>query len=380
VIRVLQLGKYWRKDGGIETHVKTLCKNLVSAGVNLVNLVSSIDQQGNWFEVDGYTVVESPTLGIYFGVSMAPRMVFDARRLHIQNAFDIIHLHFPDPMSHLVSMSLPADIPRVITWHSDIIKQRRLLKIYKPFQLRQIMQADAIIAATKSHFTSSTQIPKRYPATRKYVIPYGMDLDWLELTTALTTKVKNIKIQAGGKFMIFTIGRHVEYKGFDVLIKAMQQTNAYLVLGGDGPLTPSLKTLAQELGVIDRVRFTGRLMGTELAAHYHACDVFCLPSVTRNEAFGIVQLEAMACGKPVICTQLHNGVNEINPHMTTGLTVLASNPNALAEAINQLDNNHPLRLSLGRNARQHALEKFSIQYMVDQHLTMYTQVLRSGLN
>ena len=184
-MRVLHLGKYWRKDGGIETHVKTLCKSLASAGLNVVNLVSSVDSSGKEFEIDGYTVVESPTLGVYFSTSISPRMALEARRLHAEKAFDLVHLHFPDPMSHLVSMALPAHIPRVITWHSDIVKQHRLLMLYNPFQRREIMRAKAIVAATQSHFNSSTQIPTRYPAVQKYSIYFGMDFKWLEQTPAM---------------------------------------------------------------------------------------------------------------------------------------------------------------------------------------------------
>lgn len=374
-MRALHLGKYWRKDGGIETHVKTLCKSLASAGVDVVNLVSSIDQQGNRFEIDGYTVVESPTLGVYFSTSIAPRMVLDARRLHAEQPFDIVHLHFPDPMSHLVSLAMPAHIPRVITWHSDIVKQRHLLKLYRPFQLREIMRAKAIVAATPSHFTSTTQIPVQYPAIHKQVIPYGMDLGWLDLTPDMAAHAQTIRAQAGGRFMVFALGRHVEYKGFDVLIRAMQHSNAFLFLGGDGPLTASLKAMAQQLGIADRVCFAGRLTESALAAHYHACDIFCLPSVTPNEAFGIVQIEAMACGKPVICTQLNNGVNDINPHMHTGLTIPPADPNAMTQAIEQLQHDQPLRQELGRNAQQHAHDRFSIQCMVNQHLALYAHVL-----
>jgi glycosyltransferase involved in cell wall biosynthesis len=374
-MRVLHLGKYWRKDGGIETHVKTLCKSLASAGVDVVNLVSSTDQQGNRFAIDGYNVVESPTLGVYFSTSIAPRMVLDAKQLHAEQAFDLVHLHFPDPMSHLVSLTLPAHIPRVITWHSDIVKQRHLLKLYRPFQLRKIMRAKAIVAATPSHFASSTQITVGYPAAQKHVIPYGMDFGWLELTPDIQSQAAHIKAQSGGRFMVFALGRHVEYKGFDVLIRAMQHTSVYLVLGGEGPLTATLKTMTQQLGIADRVCFAGRLTESALAAHYHACDIFCLPSVTPNEAFGIVQIEAMACGKPVICTQLNNGVNDINPHMHTGLTIPASNHHALAQAIKQLQHDQPLRQGLGRNAQQHAHDKFSIKYMVNQHLALYAHVL-----
>jgi glycosyltransferase involved in cell wall biosynthesis len=373
-MRVLQLGKYWRKDGGIETHVKSLCKSLASAGVDVVNLVSAIDRRGNRCEIDGYTVVESPTLGTYFSTSMAPRMVLDAKRLHAEQPFDIVHLHFPDPMGHLVSLALPGNIPRVITWHSDIVKQRHLLKLYRPFQLMEIMRAKAIVAATPSHFESSTQIPSEYPAAQKHVIPFGMDFGWLELTPDMEAHAARIKAQAGGRFMVFALGRHVKYKGFDVLIRAMQHTNAYLVLGGEGPLTAQLKTQAQQLGGSERVRFAGRLDQAELAAHYHACDIFCLPSVTPNEAFGIVQIEAMACGKPVICTQLNNGVNDINPHIHTGLTIPASNPNALAQAIGQLQHDQPLRQGLGRNAQQHTKNTFSIQHMNKLLMEVYENV------
>lgn len=374
-MRVLHLGKYWRKDGGIETHVKTLCKSLASAGLDVVNLVSSVDSSGKEFEIDGYTVVESPTLGVYFSTSISPRMALEASRLHAEHAFDLVHLHFPDPMSHLVSIALPAHIPRVITWHSDIVKQRNLIKLYRPFQLREIMRAKALVAATQSHFNSSTQIPTQYPADQKYSIHFGMDFKWLEQTPAMEKEIHTIKVQAGGRFMVFALGRHVEYKGFDVLLRAIQLTDAYLVLGGKGPLTKQLQALAQELDILDRVSFAGRLTETELAAHYHACDVFCLPSVTPNEAFGIVQLEAMACGKPVICTQLNNGVNEINPHMQTGLTVNPSNSREISQAINQLQNDYALTIQLGLFAKKHASTKFSVKEMLRQHLAVYNKVI-----
>lgn len=248
----------------------------------------------------------------------------------------MIHFHFPDPSSHLVSLSLPANIPRVITWHSDIVKQRNLLKLYRPFQAREVRRAKAIIAATKAHFLSTTQIQSSYPNEKKFVIPYGMDFDLLAIDSSLAQKVGSIRAKAAGRPLVFSLGRHVDYKGFDVLLKSLQSTSAYLVSGGEGPRTLELKAQADSLGIGERIEFTGRLVDKDVAAYYHACDIFCLPSVTPNEAFGIVQIEAIACGKPVICSQLHNGVNEINLHLETGLTVKPSDPVALAEAINQL--------------------------------------------
>jgi len=377
-LRVLQLGKYWHKDGGIETHVKTLCKGLAGAGAKVVNLVSAISAKGGRFEHDGYTVVESPSFGVYFSTSIAAQMVLDARRLHAEEAFDLVHLHFPDPMSHLASMALPRHIPRVITWHSDIVKQRHLLKMYRPFQRRVIEQSNAIVAATPSHFSSSTQIPSDYPASQLHVISYGFDFEWLTLTLGMQEKVNAIRQQAQGRFVVFALGRHVGYKGFDVLIDAIQHTQAFLLLGGEGPMTATLKAQVQRLGLEQQVFFTGRLPNEDMAAHYHACDAFCLPSVTPNEAFGIVQIEAMACGKPVICTQLHNGVNDINPHGVTGLTVPVQDPVALAGAIKQLANDQELCKRLGTQAQQHALQKFSAASMVSQHLDLYQQLAKKS--
>jgi len=374
---VLQLGKYWHKDGGIETHVKTLCKGLAAAGIQVVNLVSAVSTKGSHFEHDGYTVDELPSLGVYFSTSIAPRMLLHARQLHAEQAFDLVHLHLPDPMSHLVSMALPNRIPRVITWHSDIVKQRQMLKLYRPFQLRMIQQSQAIVAATPSHFSSSRQIPIDYPASQRHVIPYGFDFEWLTPTLGVLKKAQAIRQQAQGRFVVFALGRHVAYKGFDLLIDAIRHTQAFLVLGGEGPLTATLKAQVQRLGLDKQALFTGRLQNNDMAAHYHACHAFCLPSVTQNEAFGIVQIEAMACGKPVICTLLNNGVNDINPHGITGLTVPVQDPMALASAINQLASDDELCRRLGAQAQQHALQKFAAKSMVNQHLALYQSLSKT---
>lgn len=376
-MRVLHFGKYWRQDGGIETHVKTLCRGLAGLGVDVVNLVSSVDQTSSDFVTDGYRVVETPTLGIYFSTSISPAMVAAARRHHQEKPFDVVHLHFPDPMSHLAAMFLPRSIPRVISWHSDIVKQKQLLKLYRPWQYRQIMQSAAIIVPTAAHFSSSTQIPPSYPLAKRHIIPYGLDYTQHTNTHAVADMAQAIRHRANGRFVVFALGRHVGYKGFDVLLEALQHTDAYLVLGGDGPLRGMLQAQAQQLGLADRVWFSGRLSAADMAACYQACDVFCLPSVTPNEAFGLVQLEAMACGKPVICTQLNNGVNAVNPHGMTGLTVPAKDARALAQAVNTLKIDPALREKLGQQARSHALRNYSMLVMSDLHIQLYQDLLNT---
>ena len=374
-MRILHLGKYWRKNGGIETHVKTLCKGLAAAGLDIVNLVSSIDSKSGRFQQDGYTVLEIPTFGIYCSTSIAPNMVFEARRLHQEKKIDIIHLHFPDPMSHLVSMALPSNIPRVITWHSDIVRQKISYKMYEPLQRGVVMKCNALVAGTESHFKSSLQIPSDFPEFKKHVIPYGIEFDWLFQRSDINSRIESFKAKAEGRFMIFALGRHVEYKGFSILIEAMQKVDAFLILGGEGPLTSKLKDQANRLDLGQKLYFAGKMVNDDISACYNACDAFCLPSITPNEAFGIVQIEAMACSKPVICTELNNGVNEVNSHNVTGLTVPPGNVDSLVSAIQQLASSRQLCQRLGESGRQRAFNVFSAKSMCSSHEVLYHQCL-----
>ncbi len=374
-MRVLNFGKYWRKDGGIETHVKSLCKGLAGEGVEVVNIVSSIDNRSADFEIDGYRVIEVNTLGIHFGTSICPKMAIIARQLHKVQPFDVIHLHFPDPMSHLASMMLPAPIPRVITWHSDIVKQKFLSKLYRPWQYQAIMNAKAVIAPTEAHFSSSKQIPKKYNKELKKIIPFGMDYARFNLTPEISQQANNIREHvAKNKFIVFALGRHVEYKGYNVLLEALVLTDAHLILGGEGPLTETLKSQASELGIKERVTFTGRLSDNDAVSFYHACDIFCLPSITQNEAFGLAQLEAMSCEKPVICSQLNNGVNILNVNNVTGLTVEPNNSEKLANAINLLASDSALRLTLGKSGKSRARTEFSLDIMCALHKELYLTI------
>lgn len=375
-MRILQLGRFWKLIGGVQMHAQALCKTLAVQGVEVVNLVAAPTLKSTDQLVDGYRMVETACLGVYFSTAISPAMVLQARRLHQQKPFDIIHLHFPDPMSHLVSMCMPVSIPRVITWHSDIVKQINLLKLYRPFHRREIMRAQALIAPTAAHYNSSSQIPADFPAERRHIIPFGMNYNGLHITPRIAERAVQIRDNAQGKLLVFALGRHVSYKGFHVLIEAMQHTNAYLILGGDGPLTSELMQQVRALGLTAKVQFTGRISDEDLPAYYHACDVFCLPSVTTAEAFGLVQLEAMACGKPVICTQLNNGVNAVNSNGVTGMTVPTNDAPALAHAIDTLTD-MALRTQLGQQAKAHALGNYSLQAMGVQHLGLYQALLNT---
>jgi rhamnosyl/mannosyltransferase len=309
-------------------------------------------------------------------LSLSPGLLLEARRLHRAQPFDLIHLHFPDPMSHLASLVLPAGVPRIITWHADIVRQRALLKLYRPWQTRILRQARRIIVATPGHVDASPVLSLPEIRARTRVIPFGIDP---ERFAAPAPQAARLRAAYPGK-RIFALGRHVPYKGFDVLLRALARLDpeVRLLLGGEGPLTPSLKQLAADLGVSGRVRFLGRIPESELPAHYQACDVFCLPSVTRAEAFGIVQLEAMAAGRPVVGTRLGNGVDFVNRDGETGLTVPPGDVDSLARALQVLLTREALRQELGARAQQRVGAEFRKERMAGQTLALYREVLEAG--
>ncbi len=384
-LRVLQFGRFnnAEQNGGIERHMQLLCGGLTALDVDVTYLVagdSLRSKDSNISTATGsYRMVEAATFGTYFSTAASPMQILKALVMHRKEPFDVVHLHLPNPIAHLASLLLPASIKRVITWHSDIVRQKRLLALYLPFLRRVTLRADALVAATPAHYTSSTQIPVNLPAVKRHVIPYGRDFSDLALTPTTaelcaSLKVKATSVSTSGH-IIFALGRHVYYKGFDVLIEAIQHVDAHLILGGDGPLKAELQQQAERLGISHKVTFTGSIPEADLAAYFNACDLFCLPSVEQSEAFGLVQLEAMACGKPVVCTQLNNGVNVVNQAGVTGLAVPVRNATALAEALNTLLNDDALRSKLGQQAKAHAVSGYSLTAMSNSHVALYHMLL-----
>lgn len=370
-IRVLQFGRFADADyGGLERHVHDLIGALAGAA-DCVNLVADRGLQpfgGNW----PCELVRTRALAVVASTPLCPAMPWIARALHRERPFQIAHLHFPDPMSHLAALALPREVRMVLTWHSDIVRQKNLLRLYWPFLKRFVARADAVIAATPAHFSSMPQLAALSRPGQRSTVPYGIDFDHLRVPHP---KAAALRAAHGGR-IVFALGRHVYYKGFEYLLRAMRAlTHAKLLLGGSGPLTDELKRVAIAEGVADRVVFTGRIPESELPAYYQACDVFCLPSVEPAEAFGIVQVEAMACGKPVVCSDLKNGVNWVNADGVTGLAVPPRDERALALALGKILENRDLRERLGAAAASRATTQFSLAALREGTLGVYRRVL-----
>lgn len=371
-IRVLTFGRYADENfGGLERYVFELARSL-QGKVEYANIVALRGAEPDT-DTGSETVYARPFVHLG-GTPVCPSMPFHALRLQRERPFDIVHLQFPaDPMAHVAAVSLPTTVRRVITWHSDIVRQRTLLRLYEPFLGRLLRSTDAVILPTPAHFTSSQQLPRWVSRERMHVVPFGIAYERFMDRPPLAEELRR---RYRDRFLVFALGRHVYYKGFEYLIRAMRELpDAAAVIGGRGPLSESLAELARASGVADRVHFVGRIPDADLPAYYHACDVFCMPSVSRAEAFGFVQIEAMACGKPVVCCELNNGVTWVNRHEETGLVVPPADVAALASALKRLQSDEALRTRLGAQGRERTLHEFSLQAMARGTLEVYRGVL-----
>jgi rhamnosyl/mannosyltransferase len=205
------------------------------------------------------------------------------------------------------------------------------------------------------------------------VIPLGLRVEPYDAPDQAA--IERIRKNFGPR-IVLAAGRHVYYKGFEYLIAAMQRVDAKALIAGDGPLRGKLQALAAQLGVQNRVVFLGEV--EDLIPYYHAADVFALPSIARSEAFGIVQLEAMACGRPVVNTLLDSEVPFVSIGGVTGLTVAPENAEELAGAIRLLMDSPALRTQYGREGRVRVEAQFSAEAMIRRTLEIYEQILPRG--
>lgn len=277
---------------------------------------------------------------------------------------DTVELHLPFPVADLALLLSGYKGRVVVAWHSDVVRQKTILFFYKPLMKWLLKRADAILVATKAHIDSS---PYLQPYREKCVIvPYGIDPAEYEQRPHLEPLAAQMHDKTAKK-VLFT-GRLVYYKGADVLLEAFSglKTNAELFFAGTGVLEPELKMRAEELGIAERVHFLGRRMTPELRDMFAECDLFVLPSVANSEAFGIVQLEAMVNGKPVINTSLPTGVPLVSIDGETGLTVPPQDAAALTAAMEKLLTDDVLREQYGRAARKRVLREFSLETVMEK--------------
>ena len=364
-LKILYVGKFYPPHtGGIETHLHALCGELRKF-VDLRVIVASDDRKAVEETIDGVEVARESTRFTFAATPVCPGMLAKLRR----SEADIVHIHLPNPAAVLAYLASGYKGRVIFSYHSDVIRQKYLNALFRPIQQVALRRSSAVIVGSPQLRASSELSVFR---DRCHVIPYGLPVD--QFAQADTEEVNRFRQRYGDR-LVLTVGRLVYYKGLEYAIRAMTQVQGTLLIVGDGPLRNTLQALASELGVADRVIFLGELSDMDLRTCYHAVDVFALSSVARSEAFGIVQIEALAAGKPVINTQLDTGVPFVSLHGLTGLTVPPADHIALAAAINRLLDDPELRTSYGRAARLRAATEFSVTAMSSRILQLYQHVM-----
>jgi len=371
-MRVLQLGKYYEPYvGGIETHLALLAHGLQARGVEVEVLVHGNGTRTVRENVRGIPVTRVGALLRALSTELAPSLVGELSR-----SYEVLHLHAPHPMA-MVAYLLARKPPHalVITHHSDIVRQVRLKGLLSPVFGAVHSRAAAIIATSQRYLDTSREIGEFRPKVR--VIPYGSDLHQFSPLLKDSRPAHELRSKCGERVVLAT-GRLIYYKGFEVLLDAMRTVRGHLLLIGDGPLRGALEDRARRNGIRERVTFVGAVPNDRMGPYYGAADVFVLPSIARSEAFGIVQIEALACGIPVVNTALASGVPDVSIHDVTGLTVPPNDAEALALAISRVLDDPALAARLSSKARQRALERFTADRMVEETLAVYRRVARSG--
>jgi len=358
------VGKFYPPHlGGIETHVQTLCMELREF-VDLEVIVANGNGREERGLEDGVPVRRLATPASFLGAPLSLGMIRAIRR----SPADIVHLHLPHPIAVLSYLASGHRGRLVVSYHSDVVRQRITGMAFTPILRRLMGKANAIVAASPNYVISSP-ILSRF-RDRCHVIPYGIPSEkYARRDEAAIAEVR----QRYGPRMVLSVGRLVSYKGFEYLVEAMRSVRGTLVVIGEGPLRRSLEERVAAAGLGNRVHLLGGV--SDLLPFYQAADVFALASVARSEAFGIVQAEAMAAGTPVVNTALNSGVPFVSIGGVTGLTVEPKNPGAMAEALNRLLDDPSQRAEFGAAARERAVREFASDVMVRRMLGLYESVL-----
>ena len=358
MLKVAHLGKFYPPvRGGMERAVQVLCSSTRDRLEHEV-IAFNTNRTSTAERVDGISVTRVGTWLRAGAVPVAPGLI---RRLRSLRA-DVAVLHEPNPWALVAWAAAAPDVPVAIWFHSEVVRPRAQYELfYAPLAERVYPQARRFIVSSPTLARAAT--PLAPYQDRITVIPFGVDASAFS-SSAIATHARGLRASVAGPLLLFA-GRLVPYKGLDVLIEAAAPLAVTVVVVGDGPMREAWIRQAQSMAGRARVLFVGEVAEPELRAWLQACDALVLPSVTRAEAFGLVQLEAMAAGKPVISTDLPTGVPWVNQHGVTGLVVPPRNPIALRGAIQTLIGEPGFAERLGHAGASRAGRDFTTAKMAD---------------
>lgn len=371
MIRVLQVNKfYYPYIGGVEKVVQQISEELLKVPVveNSV-LACHPNRKDERTTIRGVTATLAGSLRTVLGMPISPSF----RRLLAEESSgkDIVDFHMPFPLAAWSLRAVAPGLKLVVHYHSDIVRQKKLKWAYGPAMDRLLRRADAIVVSSPNlRDSSDTLAPFRDKCT---VIPFMAAKPEAFPDQRLQALRSEIGLPAGMPVVLY-VGRLVYYKGLQYLMDAMSEVEAALLMVGSGPLEKQLREQAQSLGIGNRVFWRSGVSDEDLPAHYALGDVFVLPSCANTEAYGIVQMEALAAGLPVINTSLPTGVPWVSRHGESGLTVPPADAGALKDALCTLLSDDCLRERLRGGALARAAD-FEPEVVRKQIMQLYREVV-----
>lgn len=356
--------------GGVESHVESIVRELVDRGHQVSVLTAQLPDAPAYEVLDGAQIHRIPTMMTAFNTPVMPRIASVIPHLD----FDLVHTHTPPPVTcyHAARGADAADVPLVLTYHADLEIPypggEAIVWLYRKLMGRVAVDvADRLIATTETYRATSEALWDR----EVDVVPNPIEVDRFHPDGPETPWRDRLDIPADAPIALY-VGRLVHHKGVEQFIEAATHLDdVHLLVAGDGPLADRLQAKARRTS--DRVHMLGRVSDEELPGTYRAADMLCLPSISRLEAFGIVALEAMASGVPVVVSDIP-GVREVIEPGETGLIADPLAPRDLADKIGQLADDPDRARAMGKRGRERVLERFSVATVVDALETIYDDV------
>lgn len=367
-MRILHVFKTYLPDthGGIEHVIRQMCLATRGFGIDHRILTLSKHPAPECLEVDGIPVrrVKQDVDLASTGLSLTAFRAFSEEA----RAADLVHFHFPWPFMDVLQLLTRPGKPYVVSYHSDIVKQRHLLKLYAPLMQRFLGNATCVIAATEPYRQSSPTLQRL--GTKVRVIPYGLDPD--SYPEADPQRLTSWRQRLGPRYLLF-VGVLRYYKGLHLLLKALQGLDYPLAIVGAGPEGDALRAQCERFG-LRNCHFLGRQSEEDLAVLYAGCESFVFPSHLRSEAFGMALLEAAMYGKPMLSCEIGSGMSEINLNGQTGIGV-PPEPAALREGLMTLWEDAELRTRYGQAARARFETHFRSEVMASKLIEVYREAL-----
>ena len=356
--------------GGIESFIDTLCKTDSKLGVKNTVLTLHPKPQKQPIEMDGYSVHQTKQNLFLASTGFSVSAFGKFKRL--SNDADIIHYHFPNPFADMLHVVCRPKKPSIVTYHSDIIRQKHLLHIYKPLKQRFLNSVERIVATSPNYFVSSNVLQKY--ANKVSVIPIGIYPKACE--TVDSERLDFWQSRLSKPFFLF-IGAMRYYKGLHIALEAIAGTEIQIAIAGINGIEKDLKAQAAALQ-LKNVNFLGFVTDEDKIALLHLCHGFIFPSHLRSEAYGISLLEAAMVGKPMISCEIGTGTTFVNSANETGLVINPGSPRELREAMQFLIDNPKIAANMGKNAKKRSLKLFTADQQAKSYYDLYQQLLDSN--